>query len=238
MTQPITPARLFLTALLGGVLGGAAVTATAHWVGRDNTRDYLLEHPEVLPQVVERLKAKESEGALAQAAPLAQKVWPGAVLGNPAGKTVLVEFMDYACGYCRASEKDVARLLAGNPDLKLVIRQLPILSPQSADAAKLALAAAKQGKFAAFHHAMYAAGRLTPETMAEAAKAAGVDLALAQKQMAEPATQAEIEGNLTLARNLGLNGTPSWIAGGQVLGGAVGYDALAKALGATGSGKN
>jgi protein-disulfide isomerase len=119
-----------------------------------------------------------------------------------------------------------------------VIRQLPILSPQSADAAKLALAAAKQGKFAAFHHAMYAAGRLTPETMAEAAKTAGVDLALAQKQMAEPATQAEIEGNLTLARNLGLNGTPSWIAGGQVLGGAVGYDALAKALGATGSGKN
>jgi protein-disulfide isomerase len=230
MTQPIKPARLLLTALLGGVLGGALVTGTTLWLGRDNTRDYLLAHPEVLPEVVERLKTKESESALAQAAPQAQKVWPGAVLGNPAGKTVLVEFMDYACGYCRASEKDVARLLAANPDLKVVIRQLPILSPQSAEAAKLALAAAKQGKFAAFHQAMYAAGRLTPESMAEAAKTAGIDLTLAKGQMAEAATQAEIEGNLTLARNLGLNGTPSWIAGGQVLGGAVGYEALAKAL--------
>jgi protein-disulfide isomerase len=153
-------------------------------------------------------------------------------MGNPNGKVVLVEFMDFACGYCRQSLGDVDRLIAANPDLKVVLRELPILSPESADAAKMALAAAAQGKYGAFHKAMFAAGRPSADTIAAAAHTAGLDPAAAAKTIADPATQAEIESNLTLARAMGLNGTPSWLAGDQMLGGALGYDALAKAVAA------
>src|SRR3546814_2608700 len=84
-------------------------------------------------------------------------IFPGAVLGNPDGKVTLVEFSDYACGYCRKSLPDVAELMKNNPDLRIVIRELPIISPHSPEAAKMALAAAEQGKFSQFHEAMYAA---------------------------------------------------------------------------------
>ena len=90
--------------------------------------------------------------------------------------------------------------------------------------------AASQGKYAAFHKAMFAAGRPNAQTIAAAAQSAALDMAAAQKVVADPATQAEIEANLALARHLGLGGTPSWIAGGKILGGAVGYDALAAAI--------
>ncbi len=192
--------------------------------------DYLLAHPEVLTEMVDALKAKDSAKQLSAVGPKALQEWPGAVLGNPSGRTVLVEFMDFACGYCRASEAEVAKLLAANPDVKLVIRQLPILSPESVDAAKMGLAAARQGKYAAFHKAMFAAGHPAPDTIAAAARAAGVDLAAAQKVIADPAAQTEIESNLGMARALGINGTPSWIAGGQVLGGALDAASLQRAI--------
>ena len=79
---------------------------------------------------------------------------------------------------------------------------------------------------------MFAAGRPNADTIAAAARTAGLDPVAAAKIIADPATQAEIESNLTLARALGLNGTPSWLAGDQMLGGALGYDALAKAVAA------
>lgn len=226
----VTLALAGVVGLIGGVLGAQLGGLLPH-PGTDRAvHDYLMAHPEVLPEAVERLKANEGANQLAEVGPQAQREWPGAVLGNPQGKRVLVEFMDFACGYCRASEADVVRLIAANPDLKVVLRQLPILSPQSADAAKMGLAAAAQGKYAAFHHAMYAAGHLTPETIAAAARTAGLDMAAAQKVIASPQAQKEIEANLTMARTLGINGTPSWIAGGKLLGGALGYDALAGAI--------
>jgi protein-disulfide isomerase len=218
-----------------GLLGGFAGANLAGFVGAHPgmdraVHDYLLAHPEVLPEAVEALKAKEGAAQVAEVGPQAVKPWAGAVLGNPQGKHVLVEFMDFACGYCKASEADVARLIAADPQLQVVIRQLPILTPQSADAAKMALAAAAQGKYAAFHAAMFAIGHPSAQTIAQAASRAGLDMAAAQKIIASPQAQAELEANLAMARKLGINGTPSWIARGQLLGGAVGYDALVKAL--------
>jgi protein-disulfide isomerase len=142
----------------------------------------------------------------------------------------LVEFTDFGCTYCRQSVADIEALIAANPDLRVVIRELPILSPQSADAAKMALAAAEQGKYAAFHRAMFAAGRPGPETIAAAAKAAGLDMDRARKTIADPRVEAELERNVDFARQLGFNGTPSWIAGEQLLSGAVGKDRLAEAI--------
>lgn len=232
MSQFRTYALATLFGLAGGLVGAmlAPMMPFGHAGQLRAVREALLERPEILSEAAERLKSGEAEKQLAQVAPQALKPWPGAVIGNPQGKHVLVEFMDFACGYCRASEEDVAKLVAADPQAQVVVRQLPILTPESTDAAKMALAAAKQGKYPAFHKAMFAAERPNAQTIAAAAQSVGLDMAAAQKVVADPATQAEIEANLTLARTLGLGGTPSWIAGGKILGGAVGYDTLTAAL--------
>lgn len=192
--------------------------------------DYLLAHPEVLPKAMDELQRRQNASQLTGVRGDVERAVPGAVLGNPNGKLVLVEFTDYACTYCRKSLADVNALIAANPDLKVVVRELPILTPESADAAKMALAAAEQGKYAAFHKAMFEAGRPSAETIAAAARAAGLDMARAQAVIARPETEAELVRNLDLAKALGFTGTPSWVVGDALLTGAVGQEQLAKAL--------
>lgn len=192
--------------------------------------DYLIEHPEVLPKAMEALQRKENASALSGIRGDVTKEWPGQVLGNPAGKITLVEFTDFACTYCRQSEADVEALVRANPELKVVIRQLPILSSESADAAKWGMAAAEQGKYSAFHHAMYAAGKPDARTIEAAARAAGLDMARAQKVVADPRVEAELGRNIELARQLGFNGTPSWVIGDALLSGAVGKERLQAAI--------
>jgi protein-disulfide isomerase len=204
--------------------GRAAIEKIVH--------DYILEHPEILPQAMENLQKKENTQALSGISDDVHKPFPGAVLGNPQGKVTLVEFTDFACTFCRQSVAEVEQLITANPDLRVVIRELPILSPQSADAAKMALAAAEQGKYAAFHRAMFAAGRPAPDTIAAAAQAAGLDMARARKTIADPRLEAELTRNIDFARQLGFNGTPSWIAGDALLSGAVGKDRLSEAIAA------
>lgn len=193
-------------------------------------QDYLLEHPEILPQAIEKLRANES---LKQLGPIVDKVmapYPGAVLGNPNGTVTLVEFSDFACTFCRHSEADLEALIAENPDLKVVIRQLPIIAPTSPDAARWGLAAAAQGKYAAFHKTMFAAGRTDAATIRGVARLAGLDLAQASQEAQNPAIQKEIETNIEYARRLGFDGTPCWVVGDQIMQGAVGKEALAKAI--------
>jgi protein-disulfide isomerase len=192
--------------------------------------DYLMAHPEVLPKAMEELQKKENASTLTGIRAYVERVFPGQVLGNPDGKVTLVEFTDFGCTYCRQSVADVEDLIRSNKDIKVVIRQLPILSPESADAAKMGMAAAEQGKYAAFHHAMFAAGKPDARTIEAAARAAGVDLAQAQKSMADPRFEAELSRNVELARQLGFNGTPSWVVGNSLLSGAVGRDRLEAAI--------
>lgn len=223
-----------LFALLGGLIGWywqshrapiatrAAIEQVVH--------DYVLAHPEILPQALENLRKREDAKQLAGVSDDLKRPFPGAVLGNPEGKVTLVEFSDFACTFCRQSEAEVAALIQANPDLKVVIRQLPILSPASADAARMGLAAARQGRYAAYHHAMYAGGKPDTASIAAAARSAGLDLARAQKDVADPAIGAEIDRNLEFARNLGFGGTPSWVIGEEIHAGAVGLDVLAAAI--------
>lgn len=216
-------------ALLGGLLGW-------FWQGQRTSaiekvvREYILANPEILPEAMENLRKRESAKQLAGVRGPLNTPFPGAVLGNPMGKVTLVEFSDFACGYCRQSEADVAALIQANPDLKVVIRQLPILSPASADAARMGLAAARQGRYGAFHHAMYAAGRPDGASIEAAARSAGLDLERARRDAADPQIEAEIERNLGLARQLGFDGTPSWVVGDEVHAGAVGKAVLAEAI--------
>ena len=233
--SPLFLLAIALAAALLGFAGGTAVQFTS--IGKDATEKtvhaYLLEHPEVLPEAMEQLRLKEMSARLDPLHAEVRTVFPGAVLGNPAGKTVLVEFSDYACGYCRQSAADVEALIARDPQLKVVIREFPILSPESAAAARMALAAAEQGRFAAFHKAMFSGGRPSPESITAAAQKAGLDLARAEKFAGSAKAESEISRNMALAEKLGINGTPSWVAGNEVLSGAVGADSLAKALAGT-----
>lgn len=192
--------------------------------------DYILQNPQILPEAMDALRKQEAAKQLAGVKGDVAKPFPGVVLGNPEGKVTLVEFTDYACGYCRQSVAEVDALIAANPDLRVVVRELPILSPASADAAKMALAAGQQGKYAQFHAAMFAAGRPDEATIEAAARATGLDLEKARAAIADPKLEAELASNLEISRQLGLNGTPSWIIGDQVISGAVGRDQLTEAI--------
>lgn len=192
--------------------------------------DYLISHPEVLPKAMAELERKQSATQLASVRTQVERATAGTVLGNPNGKITLVEFTDYACGYCRRSVEDVDRLIAANPDLKVVVRELPILSPQSTEAARMAIAAAEQGRYAQFHAAMFQNGPPSTQSITAAATAAGLDMARARKVMADPATEAELVRNLDLAKQLGFSGTPSWVVGDALLSGAVGAERLAEAI--------
>lgn len=194
--------------------------------------DYILAHPEILPEAMDNLQKRETARQLAGIRNDVERPFPGAVLGNAQGKVTLVEFSDYACTFCRQTVPEVEALIAANPDIRVVIREFPILSPASADAARMALAAAEQGRYAAFHRAMFAAGRPDPATIEAAARAAGLDMDRARKVMAEPRVKAELEQNLGFARQLGFNGTPSWVVGDQAFSGAVGAEQLGKAISA------
>jgi protein-disulfide isomerase len=191
---------------------------------------YLLEHPEILPEAMENLQRNQNRSQLAQVKGPVETPFPGAVLGNPRGTVTLVEFTDFACGFCRRSVPDVAALAKSNPDLRIVIRELPIISPHSGAAAKMALAAAEQGKYAQFHEAMFAAGQLDPQTIEATARSIGLDMDRAHKVAASAPVAEELQRNVALAQRLGFSGTPSWVAGDQLVSGAVGVDRLAEAV--------
>jgi protein-disulfide isomerase len=225
-TWPMLAVLAVLVLALGVVAGWLSSRAAMNKV----VHDYVLENPEILPQAMENLRKNEDAKQLAGVRGEVEKPFPGAVLGNPNGDVVVVEFADYACGYCKQSVADLNALIAENPDLKVVVRELPILSPQSADAARMAMAAAEQGKYAAFHNAMYDIGKPDAQTIEAAAKAAGLDLERARKTLQDPRLDAEIDRNMGFARQLGFQGTPSWVVGGRLLNGAVGKQALAEAI--------
>lgn len=228
-----TKSRSILFALLGLIL--LIVGAIGGWLfesrrTEETVKRTILENPEILPQAMQELQRREAEKQLTSVGDKLFEPFPGSVLGNPQGTVTLVEFTDFACTYCRTSVPDVDALIKEFPQLKVVVRQLPILSPQSAEAAKWGLAAAEQGRYAEFHHAMFAAGRPSAETIAAAAQTAGLDLTRARKALADPLVSAELSGNLDYARSLGIDGTPSWVVGDQLMTGAVGREALAKAI--------
>lgn len=217
-------------ALLSGVVASLGTATALQSRGGDGVRAYLLQNPEVLQEAMEQLRLKQ---VAAQIAPHRQQIetpYAGAWIGAKDGDVTLVQFFDYACGYCRASLPDVQRLVREDPKVKVVFRELPILSRESEIAARASLAAAEQGRFEAFHDAMYAAGRPAPETIAAAARQAGLDQAKLQTAMNTPRAEQELGQNVELARTLGFTGTPSWVVGNQVLSGAVGYEALKKAV--------
>lgn len=222
-----------MAAGLAGAAVGAAAMALAPGGGSASraeiegiVRDYILEHPEIIRQAAERLQQRELAKVVETHREALETPYASAWAGAEDGDVVLVEFFDYACGFCRMSVADIDRLLAEDERLKVVWRELPVLGPASETAAKASLAAAEAGEFRAFHHTLYGAGRPSDAAIAKARSAAGV-----AAPSARPVHQAEIDKNYELARAIGATGTPTFVIGDQVLQGAVGYEALKAAIG-------
>ncbi|MFE8585272.1 DsbA family protein [Sphingomonas sp. NCPPB 2930] len=224
---------LAAVAVIGGLIGGGAAIgiqqlAAPHGASGEAVRAYLLDHPEVIPEAMQRLQDREQGKAVAAIGGDLTKPFGNAYSGNPKGDVTLVEFYDYNCGYCRASLPLLKRLVEADPKLRIVYRELPILAPSSRAAARMSLLAASQGKFQAFHDALYAGGPVSDATIAAAARAAGVDTT--KLAAFQPQADAEIARNMEAASRLGLNGTPSWIVGNRVLSGALPIEQLQKAI--------
>lgn len=216
-----------LVAVAGGLVGAGA-TALLGRGGPTDVRAYLLANPEVIPEAMEKLQAREARRSVVANRREVETPFPGAVAGNPRGDVTLVEFYDYNCGYCRASLPVLRNLIRRDPNLRVVFRELPILAPSSRTAARASLAAAAQGRFNAFHDALFRGGRVTDATVAAAARTAGVDLA--RLPALAPRIDAELQRTFDTAGKLGIGGVPGWVIGDRVLSGALSEADLARAV--------
>lgn len=240
MIQMTLGALAFLAAAAGTALavqGPAAVSAADKAAIEKIVHDYIMANPEIIPQAVEKLQAKRISTVIDANRDAIEKPYAGAWEGAAQGDVTVVEFFDYACGYCRAALPDLARLVAEDKGVRVVYRELPILSEQSTDAAKLSLLAAERGQYMPFHRALYGAGRVTRESMLAAAAKVGIDGKAAQAALAGNRYDAELQSNIALAQKLQASGTPTFVIGDQLLNGAVGYQALKDAVAAARAGK-
>ena len=226
-----------IAGVTGLFLGAAAVGGYYGFAAPDRAkteaivRDYILAHGEILPEAMQRLQQRQSAALVGRHRAALETPFHGAWAGAADGDVVLVEFFDYACAYCRASNPDVERLLREDSRLKVVWRELPVLGPASEAAAHASLAAAQAGRFRAFYQRMFDLGRPSESAVAQAASETGVAAAAPT-----PEGRAELARNMALARQIGATGTPTFVVGDRVFEGAVGYKALKDAIAAARAG--
>lgn len=200
-------------------------------------KNYIMKNPEILRDAISELELREKTAEMDARHKIVLNLQgplyvsqSQEVVGNPNGKIILVEFFDYNCGYCKKSLSDIVRLIKENPDLRVILKDYPILSERSIEAAEIALALRKQftgEKFWEFHQKLLSLR--TPVGSAEAiavAKELGADTDRLTKDAAAPEIKKGIEDNDHLGRALMLDGTPSFVIGDDTVVGAVGYAAL------------
>ena len=248
--------RFLAPALLALALGGAPLPASAQSFSDTQrgdiesiVRNYLLAHPEVLEEAMTELSkrqaAAEAEKHEASVATNADTIFNsprGVVLGNKDGDVTFVEFFDYNCGYCKRAMADMLDLMKSDPKLKVVLKEFPVLSQGSVEAAQVAVAVRMQDpsgkKYLDFHQKLLGGrGPADKARALAAAKEAGLDTARIEKDLASPEVRATLEENFKLAEAMGMNGTPSYVIGKQVVIGAVGLDNLKEQIGVARCGK-
>ncbi|NWH09022.1 MAG: DsbA family protein [Alphaproteobacteria bacterium] len=200
--------------------------------------DYLVAHPEILTEMISELESrdraaaeKSALGAIAEHRKMLDDDGYSFVAGNPKGDVTVVEFFDYNCGYCKQVRPSVVALLESDPNVRLVLKEFPILGPTSVIATRAAMAAQKQGAvYWDYHNKMLAhEGRLDEATIFALAGEAGLDVARLKADMEDPAIAERISRTEELARKIGVDGTPSFVIGDKLAGGAEDLDGL-KAL--------
>jgi protein-disulfide isomerase len=199
--------------------------------------DYLITKPEVIREAIDELKKREDAAELA----MREKVMNDqgdkllrspnqAVVGNPDGDVTLVEFFDYNCGYCKQSLASVTKLVEADPKLRVVLKDFPILGPDSVETAHIATAARMQltpAKFFEFHKKLLSTrGHIGKQQAMAAAQEVGADMPRLEKDAASPETAAALKEVATLAEQLKFDGTPSWVIGKEAIVGGVPYAQL------------
>jgi protein-disulfide isomerase len=228
--------RLILRATMAAlfVIAAGVVPGTAQQISKQQraeieqiVRDYILEHPEIIPEAMDVLRERmvgDMIGAHSQA--LFQNS-DTPVAGNPDGDVVVVEFFDYACGYCKVMLPRIQRALLDDGNIQLRLIEFPILSDASVTAAQAALAARYQGKYTSFHMALMGMkASLTEELIYQVAEDVGLDLDRLKQDMSRPEIGKMINDNRQLARSLRIEGTPAIVVGHQMASGAISYEDL------------
>ncbi|UVK53255.1 DsbA family protein [Mesorhizobium sp. AR02] len=200
--------------------------------------DYILAHPEVLVQALQSLDDRQREAEAAQAKQVlkarADDIFrdkQSPIGGNADGNVTLVEFFDYNCPYCRQMAPIMDQAAADDPQLKIVYKEFPILGPDSMFAAKAALASERQGKYGAFHKALFGSKtRVTESVVLKIAAEAGLDVARMKTDMQQPDIQALIDRNTELAQALRITGTPGFVVGDQIFPGATDLETMKKLI--------
>ncbi len=197
-------------------------------------RDYLIANPQLMLEVMDALDAYESVAEREQ-----QRVIINAnrdalerdgvsyVAGNPEGSITVIEFFDYRCPYCKQTADDMEKLIETTDDVRLVLKELPILGPDSTVASQAAIAAVPQGKYLQFHFALLRSeGKLDREKVMEIAEDVGLDVDRLARDMESARVEAIIDNNRALAREVGVRGTPAFIIGDELVPGAAPLEAL------------
>ena len=201
-------------------------------------KNYLMRHPEILQEVMNELEKKQqaadaekNKTAVKDNAQILFSSPRQVTLGNLQGDVTLVEFFDYNCGYCKRALSDLMGLMKADPKLKVVLKEFPVLGPGSVEAAQVATAVRMQDrtgkKYLEFHQKLLGGrGQADRARALAVAKEIGLDMARLEKDMASEEIRATLEESMQLADKLGLNGTPSYVVGPNVVVGAVGFKAL------------
>ncbi|MDJ1156704.1 DsbA family protein [Chelatococcus sp. SYSU_G07232] len=204
-------------------------------------RDYLIQNPEVLQEALVALEKRQQDlqrtaqrNALLSEAKALYESPANIVVGNPKGDVTLVEFFDYNCGYCKRAMADVAELVKKDTNLRVVLKDFPVLGPDSVEAAYVALAVKHQltgDKYFEYHQRLMASkGRVGKDRAMAVAKDMGLDTAKLAKDMEGKDVRAAIEETVRLGDKLALSGTPAFIVGEEIIPGAVGYEPLKAAV--------
>jgi protein-disulfide isomerase len=255
MTPALRPFAAALTALLVAAAAAAPVRAQTFSAEQRSeieriVKDYLLSHPELLQDVMSELEKRqalaeaERHRAAVKEHSTALFASPRQVtLGNPQGDVAVVEFFDYNCSYCKRAMGDMLELIKGDGKLKFVLKEFPVLGDASVQAAQVAAAVRMQDKtggkkYLEFHQKLLAGRGPADKARALAvAKEIGLDVARIEKDMASDEVKATLEESFKLAEALGLNGTPSYVVGNDVVIGAVGLSALKEKINSARCGK-
>ncbi len=204
-------------------------------------REYLIKNPEVLQEAVTELQRRQqvaeqagrAEVLTSQRARLENSP-RDFVIGNPQGDVTMVEFLDYNCGYCKRAVADVKALIKADPKLRVVIKDFPVLGPGSVEASRVALAAKSQltgDKLYEFHtRLMERRGQANGESAKAVAKEMGLDMARLDKDLQSDEINTTLQENMGLGEKLGINGTPGFVIGNEVIAGAVGAEPLKQVI--------
>jgi protein-disulfide isomerase len=208
--------------------GGSAFTDEQKKALGDIIKDYLIKNPEIMFEVQSALDEKSQKeqdsklkSFMASNAKAIYRSPDSSVAGDPAGDVTVVEFFDYNCGYCKRGLPEVQKLINDDKKVRFVFKELPILAKGSEEAARVALAAKRQGKYWEFHQAMLGSkGQANEASALKIAESLNLDMAKIKTDMASDSVKNELQSDLLLAKQLGVNGTPHFLVGDKAIPGA------------------